>query len=103
EPHLRAQVAEREPDLLLFWLGSNDAAASSVGFSRERFVRDYREVIRRVHAGRPEASCLVMSILDVGERGDGAIRTRRRVPRIVEAQREAALAEGCAFFDAYQA
>lgn len=103
EPHLRAQIAEREPDLLLFWLGSNDAAAGSVGFVRERYVTDYREVIRNVRAGRPGASCLVMSILDVGERESGAIRTRRRVPRIVDAQREVARAEGCAFFDAYRA
>lgn len=104
EEHLRRQVAARAPDLQLFWLGANDAVSRSVPFRREQFVANYTRVLRRAQAGRPEASCLVMSIMDKGERVDGRfIRTIRRVPTVVEAQREAALNAGCAFFNIYEA
>jgi hypothetical protein len=44
-----------------------------------------------------------MSIMDKGERVGRFIRTHRRVPRVVEAQREAARNAGCAFFNVYEA
>ena len=44
-----------------------------------------------------------MAPLDHGERRGSQIVTREVVPKIVEAQREIALAEGCAFWDTYQA
>jgi hypothetical protein len=104
EAHIRRQVAARAPDLQLFWLGANDAVSRSVPFRRDVFVSNYTRVLRRAQAGRPEASCLVMSIMDKGERVDGRfIRTIRRVPTVVEAQREAALNAGCAFFNVYEA
>jgi lysophospholipase L1-like esterase len=103
EAHWARQIALREADLIAFWLGGNDATSRTVGFDRGEYVADYTAVLQAAHAGRPEASCLVVSVLDVGERVDGEIRSRNRVPRVVEAQREAALAAGCAFFDAYEA
>ncbi|MGE0787913.1 MAG: GDSL-type esterase/lipase family protein [Sandaracinaceae bacterium] len=103
DDHLRAQVAQREPDLVVFWMGANDAVSQSVPYLHDQYVGYYRQIVRRFRAGRPGMSCLVMSILDKGERVRGHIRTRDRVPELVDAQREVAVAEGCAFFDAYRA
>lgn len=102
--HIRTQVAQREPDLLVYWLGANDAVSESVPFEPDVYREQFGQVIARMRAGRPEASCMVMSVLDKGERPDGGgIRTIPRVPVLVQTQREVAEAAGCAFFDTYQA
>jgi lysophospholipase L1-like esterase len=57
-----------------------------------------------VRRARPEAACLLMAPLDQATRDErGNITTLAPVPIIVEAQRRAARAEGCAFFDTYAA
>lgn len=101
--HLTSQVRMREPNLVVFWMGANDAVSESVAFVPERYSAHYRGILRRFQAANPSMSCLVMSVLDKGERVDGRIRTRPRVPRLVQTQREIAIAEGCAFFDTYEA
>lgn len=97
--HFGRQVALRQTDLLVFWLGGNDAESSY--FDREGFVEDYGAGIAAARAGRPEASCLVVSIPDQGESPGG--RTRRRVPEVVAASGEVAEAQGCAFLDFFEA
>lgn len=103
EAHLTTQVQQRDPDLLVFWMGANDAASRSMPFIREQYVEHYRGILRRYQDANPDMACMVMAILDAGERVQGRIRTLPRVPGVVEAQREVALAEGCAFFDTYEA
>jgi len=102
--HWAGQVAARAPDLLVFWMGGNDAVQDAVGFSRGRFVDGYAAAIATARRGRPEASCLVVSVLDSGERDEvGRARTQPRVPRVVAAQREVAERTGCAFYDLFRA
>jgi len=101
--HWQRQVALREVDLLAFWLGGNDSVSRTTGFSYGRYVQTYAEALRRARRGRPQASCLVVSVIDAGENVDGAIRTVPRVPRVVAAQRDAARQAGCAFFDLFEA
>lgn len=101
--HLATQVAQRDPNLLVFWMGANDAVSESVPFIEDQYREHYRGILRRYQDANPGMSCLVMSILDKGERVQGRVRTRSRVPRMVEVQREVARAEGCAFFDTYEA
>lgn len=103
EEHIATQIRQRDPNLLVFWMGANDAVSSSVPFVREQYAAHYRGILRRFSRARPETSCLVMSILDKGERQGSRIRTRARVPEMVAVQREVALAEGCAFFDTFEA
>lgn len=63
-----------------------------------------REVIRHVHGGREGLGCLVVAPLDQAEVDPrGRVRTIPTVPVLVEAQRRAAFAEGCAFFDTFEA
>lgn len=101
--HLSTQVRQRDPNLVVFWMGANDAVSERVPFVEDQYRRHYRGILRRYQDANPGMSCLVMSILDKGERDGGRIRTRARVPRMVQVQREIALAEGCAFFDTYEA
>lgn len=99
QAHWQRQIELRQPDLLVFWLGANNA--TSRRWTRTAFVRDYGRAIASARRGRPEASCLVISVTDVGERETGV--TRARIPDLVQAQREVAQAQGCAFFDLFHA
>jgi lysophospholipase L1-like esterase len=99
QAHWRRQIELRQPDLLVFWLGGNNA--TSRGWTRDAFVRDYGQAIGNARRGRPEASCLVISVTDIGERETG--ETRPHLPDLVDAQRQVALAQGCAFFDIFHA
>jgi lysophospholipase L1-like esterase len=103
EEHLETQVQQRDPDLLVFWMGANDAVSETMPFIEDQYREHYRGILRRFQDANPGMSCMVMSILDKGERVRGRIRTRERVPRMVAIQREIAHAEGCAFFDTYEA
>jgi lysophospholipase L1-like esterase len=99
--HFRRQHAHRGTNLIVLGFGGNDADDARTA---EQFESDFRRVARMVRRARPEAACLLMAPLDQAQRDDrGAIETIDQVPIIVEAQRRAALAEGCAFFDTYGA
>lgn len=100
--HFAAQHAHRGTDLIILAFGGNDA--DDVRRSSGSFEADFRRVARLVRDARPEAACLLMAPLDQAGRDErGAIRTMEQVPIIVEAQRRAAAAEGCAFFDTFAA
>ncbi len=97
--HLATQVRQRNPDLLVFWLGGNDVPAQR--FRREYFVERYGRMIQRARRGRPEASCLVVSVLDKGHHKNGRVRSRVYTRPVVEAQRDVATAQGCAFYNIF--
>ena len=62
------------------------------------------QVIGRLQAALPDASILIMSPMDRGQRdASGKIITPPVLPRIVEIQKQTALDMGCAFFDTYDA
>jgi lysophospholipase L1-like esterase len=100
--HIADQMRLRDPDLLVLGFGGNEAD-DPIG-RMPRYADEFREVIRRMRAGREDMACLVFAPLDQARRDPrGAIRTIETVPLIVEAQRTAARAEGCAFFDTFAA
>ncbi len=98
--HIRAQIARRGTNLLVLGFGGNEASDSIV---EARYEEDFRQVIRHMRGEREDLACLIVAPMDQAERRGGAIRTFRSVPRIVRAQRRAAAAEGCAFFDTFEA
>lgn len=101
DAHLQRQISRRDPDLLVLMFGGNDMNTQG---TMEKYRGEFAAVIQKFRAARPDLPCLVMAPLDHGERdGSGRIVTRPIVPKIVLAQREVAAAEGCAFFDTYQA
>jgi lysophospholipase L1-like esterase len=101
--HWQEQLAHRGADLVILMLGTNEAEWLSPG---QRAMSDYQQVFERllapVRAGRPDAACLVVSPLDQAEvKDDETIASRPVMPHMVEAQRKAARAHGCAFYDTY--
>jgi lysophospholipase L1-like esterase len=92
-------VRRRRPDLIVLAYGTNEATDSdqSIDAYKARLV----DVLDRLRAASPEASCVLMGPGDFPLKGDdGAYGPRPRVPEIVAAQREIAEAKGCAFWDA---
>jgi lysophospholipase L1-like esterase len=95
-------LALRGSDLVILNYGTNESGTE--GIAGPRYVRELEGIVGRVRAALPEASVLVMAPMDRGARGpDGEIATLPEIPRIVEAQRRAALGAKCAFFDTYAA
>lgn len=100
--HFAEQIRLRDPDLIILQFGGNEAGDRHMKMSW--YERNLTEVVRHVRAGKPEAACLLMAPLDQGEVGPrGRIRTIPILHGIVEVQRRVAQAEGCAFFDTFQA
>lgn len=99
--HIAGQLERRGTDLLVLGFGGNEAGDN---IQRGRYEEDFRRVIRRMRAGREDLGCLVFAPLDQAERdGRGRVRTMRTMHDIVAAQRAAAEAHGCAFFDTWTA
>lgn len=99
--HLKNQLGQRKLDLMVFTFGGNDMTREKSDLRRtmEPYVEDYGEVLALFRAARPEAACLVMGPVDHGERDSGFVQSREIVARMTEAQRQVAIAHGCAFFD----
>ena len=103
EAHVAAQVAHRDPDLLVFGFGGNDLRRfSAATVDHATFVQEFRSVLQRLRKGKPKLSCLVVSIVDHARAGPYPVKKPHN-EAMVKAQREAAFAEGCAFFDAVAA
>lgn len=94
---LRSNLERRNPALIVLAYGTNEAGQKI--WTPESYRETYVQLIRRLREDAPTATILV-----VGP-PDRYIRTRKgwvvleNVDNIVQAQREAALAEGCAFWD----
>jgi lysophospholipase L1-like esterase len=104
--HIAAQVKRRGLDLIAFMFGGNDLARKYVDLkeSLEPYYEEYTEVVRNFRAGRPGAACLIMSVIDHGERkADNTIVSRPFAKVLANAQREVARRAGCAFFDTFGA
>jgi lysophospholipase L1-like esterase len=103
--HLGWQLRRRNVDLMVFIFGGNDVQREygDLKTTMQPYENEYTRVIRKFRAGRPEASCMVMSLIDHGARVENTVRTRSIVPRLVSSQRRVAEAQGCAFFDTFHA
>jgi lysophospholipase L1-like esterase len=103
--HLGWQLRRRNVDLMVFIFGGNDVQREygDLKTTMQPYENEYTRVIRKFRAGRPEASCMLMSLIDHGARQENTVRTRSIVPRLVSAQRRVAEAQGCAFFDTFHA
>lgn len=94
----REHVAHRTPDLFVLAYGTNEAGDRDVPI--ESYESEMRDVIGRLRATAPDASCLLIGPSDRPERRqDGTYSPRGRVSLVVEAQRRTAKALGCGFFD----
>lgn len=97
--HWAEQFAHRRPDLVVLTFGTNES--DYVVGRMDTYRGQIERVVARIREVAPGASCLVVAPPD---RGDPITReTRPVIPRIIEVQRAAALAGGCAFWDTYEA
>jgi len=104
--HLASQIRHRNLDLVVFMFGGNDLERNYVDLkdSMEPYYAEFADVIAHFRAGKPQASCLIMSPSDHGKRlPDGSVTSRPFVRALVAAQREIARRNGCAFFDTFAA
>jgi lysophospholipase L1-like esterase len=101
--HLAGQLKYRNLDLMVFILGGNDLSRENTDLKRttDPYEQEYARVIRKFRAGRPEASCLIMSVTDHAQHVGDAIVSRSIVARLAAAQRGVAQREGCAFYDTF--
>jgi lysophospholipase L1-like esterase len=103
--HLAGQIKRRDVDLMVFMFGGNDLSRekADLRLNTDPYEQEYARVIRKFRAGKPEASCLIMSLTDHALRVGEAIVSRGIVARLAAAQKRVAAAEGCAFYDTFDA
>lgn len=100
--HFAAELGHRGSDLIIIMLGANEAMWMGPNDQEtKQYQARYEKMLDPVRQGRPDASCLVMSPTDGAETKDGSYRSKPVIPVLVEAQRKAARAKGCAFFATY--
>ena len=101
ESHWAQELRHRNPDLVILNYGTNESGFAA--FLTREYEKELREAIRRVRAALPNASILVMSPMDRGQKNGGEIDTLPTIPRIVEIQRRVAGELGCGFFNTFEA
>jgi len=100
--HLREQLDHRGADLIVVYLGTNEADwYSPAAKSMAEYQEVYGELLAGLRAAAPRASCLVMSSTDAAVLTDGKWISKPPLAPMVEAQRKAAAAKGCAFWDSF--
>jgi lysophospholipase L1-like esterase len=101
ERHWAAELQHRAPALVIVNYGTNEADFGA--FIDKQYEKELREAIRRIRAALPEASILVMSPMDRGQRGADGIETMATIPQLVGIQKRVAADTRCGFFDTYTA
>jgi lysophospholipase L1-like esterase len=95
-------LQHRDPDLVVINYGTNESGY--LKFIDDQYEGELRRAIQRVRSALPEASILVMSPMDRGQReGGDAITTMPGIPRLVEIQQRVAADTGCGFFNTFAA
>ncbi|MBC7448304.1 MAG: hypothetical protein H7330_09620 [Hymenobacteraceae bacterium] len=96
-----AQVRQLGVKLIVLQFGVNVGAAEAASYKYyERMLRAQLAILRRATPGVP---VLVIGVSDMSRRQNGEWRTRPSVEKVRAAQRAAAFATGCAFWDLYGA
>jgi lysophospholipase L1-like esterase len=100
--HWTEQIRRQNPDLIVLNYGTNESVFPK--YVETLYPGELRQVLHRMKEAAPNASILVMSPMDRGERAaSGAIVTPPVMAKIVEVQRQAAAETGCAFFNTFEA
>ena len=105
EAMVQAQLAERDPKLLMFMFGGNEA--KRIQWERAtlgELEADTHRLIKRAQLAAPQSACLVVGPLDATDpKGRVAFEERPYLQPVIEMERQVAFAEGCAFFNLYEA
>ena len=96
--HWGRQIAARGPDLMVVMIGANEAIWIG-GKKLAAYEETVRNLLAPIRAARPDGACLVISPLAMVDYTRRSLPLRPAIPRMVAAQRAAAAASGCAFWD----
>ena len=97
EEVLRSNIERRDPALIVLEYGTNEASHKEL--TLESYRDTYVQLIRRMRAAAPAASILIMAPPDRYIHSRKGWTVMDGIDLIVEAQRQAATSEGCAFWD----
>jgi lysophospholipase L1-like esterase len=97
EALLASHIARRNPALIVLAYGTNEASSSD--WTQESYREMFCKLLQRMRQDAPTASILVLGPPDREYRAHGRWATVEKLDRIVAAQRQAALANRCAFWD----
>ena len=98
--HFINQVRLRSPHLMAIQFGGNERVDAQL--TKEKHQREIEELVDRLKKGSPKGSCLIVGPLPHGKRKRGKIILDSRLTTIADAQKAAATAQGCAYFDAIE-
>jgi hypothetical protein len=100
--HWTEQLRHYKPHLVIVNYGTNESVYTS--FVDQAYTKELKETIRRIRAALPDASILIMSPMDRGQRSStGEIATVPALIRLVTMQQRIAAETGCGFFNTFQA
>lgn len=101
--HWQDQLAIRSPDLVSFFYGVNAAGTTAARFEADAaaYLEEYIDVLKRATGDNTLRDCMVMSVLTRGSREGGHVHEMSAVTPMAQAQRDAAIGGGCAFFDTH--
>lgn len=94
---LKSHIAQRDPALIVLAYGTNEARRTD--WSYETYKAAFRQVLARLREAAPAASLLVVGPPDQSVRQNGRWVPHAGVERIMQAQRDAALEAGAAFWN----
>ena len=98
EETLRSNIERRNPALIVLAYGTNEAGRKD--WTLESYREMYSRLIERLRADAPTATILVVGPADRTQKvRKVGWQTMEKIDVIAEAQRQAALANGCAFWD----
>lgn len=100
--HWTAELRHYNPDLVIVNYGTNESVYPK--FINDSYVKEIKEVVRRIRVALPNSSVLIMSPMDRGQRdSSGQISTVEVMPKLVALQQHVAAETGCGFFNTFQA
>ena len=99
--HFKRQIDMRDPDLVVVMTGSNQSKFK--GMSMTQYEDEYSRMVKQVRSARPQTSCLIAGAPDRADKSKGQLATSPLIPKIIAIQRKVALANGCAFWNTYEA
>jgi lysophospholipase L1-like esterase len=102
--HWEEQLKLRSPALAVFHFGVNEGTEGDLTFPLDQYEATMGDAIAAVRRALPGSSCLLVSPNDLAwKTTSGAIASKAVVPKLAAIQRRVAAAQGCAFWDLFEA
>ncbi len=98
---LKSNLAYAKPNLVIIAYGSNEVTDPDLDLVQ--YKKDFATFLQKFHQAVPQAALLVISPPDRAIQVAGRWQSVSNMPALVEAQRQAALANGAAFWNLFQA